>query len=93
MAGTNNKTINSPIPDDITVTLGRIYALLATCVSKSEKGLNCAIKRLENDDNIGQEQLLALQAKIQSWGNLTTTCTGLLRAVGDALKSTSQNVR
>jgi hypothetical protein len=76
-----------------TVTLGRIYKLLASCVVSSEKNLNSAIKRLESEDDIGQEQLLALQAKIQSWGNLTSTATGLLRAVGDALKSTTQNIR
>jgi hypothetical protein len=78
---------------DATVTLGRIYALLASCVASCEKNLQSAIKKLESEDDIGQEQLLALQAKVQSWGNLTSTCTGLLRAVGDALKSTSQNVR
>ncbi|MDR0742041.1 MAG: hypothetical protein LBE98_01085 [Puniceicoccales bacterium] len=93
MAGNSNKSIISPEPDSITVTLGRIYALLASCVAVSEAGLNCAIQKLENDDNIGQEQMLALQAKIQSWGNLSTTCTGLLRGVGDALKGTAQNVR
>ncbi|MDR1891283.1 MAG: hypothetical protein LBQ23_03900 [Puniceicoccales bacterium] len=78
---------------DTTVTLSRIYHLLASCVSRCETNLNSTIKRLENEDDIGQEQLLALQSKIQSWGNLTSTCTGLLRAVGDALKATSQNVR
>ncbi|MDR2778860.1 MAG: hypothetical protein LBB16_01050 [Puniceicoccales bacterium] len=80
-------------PGTMTVTLGRIYKLLASCVSKCEANLNSAIRKLESEDDIGQEQLLALQSKIQSWGNLTSTCTGLLRAVGDALKSTSQNVR
>ena len=75
------------------VTLGRIYALLASCVAACEKNLNSAIKKLEEEDDIGQEQLLALQAKIQSWGNLTSTATGLLRAVGDSLKSTTQNIR
>ncbi|MDR1233181.1 MAG: hypothetical protein LBJ75_02900 [Puniceicoccales bacterium] len=80
-------------PDETTATLARIYALLASCVRTSETGLNSAIKQLENSENIGQEQMLALQAKIQAWGNLTTTCTGLLRAVGDAMKSTAQNVR
>jgi hypothetical protein len=80
-------------PDETTATLTKIYALLASCVRKAEAGLNSAIKQLENSENIGQEQMLALQAKIQAWGNLVTTCTGLLRAVGDALKATAQNVR
>ena len=79
--------------DAASVTLGRIYKLLASCVAKCEENLNSAIKKLESEDDIGQEQLLALQAKIQSWGNLTSTATGLLRAVGDSLKSTTQNIR
>ncbi|MDR2603160.1 MAG: hypothetical protein LBC11_01175 [Puniceicoccales bacterium] len=85
--------IHSPAPDNVTVTLSRIYALLASCIATYEGELNSAIHRLESEDDIGQEQMLALQAKIQAWGNLTSTCTGLLRAVGDAIKTTSQNVR
>ncbi|MDR1457822.1 MAG: hypothetical protein LBI47_03180 [Puniceicoccales bacterium] len=75
------------------MTLSRIYNLLASCIATYETALNCAITKLESEDDIGQEQMLALQAKIQAWGNLTSTCTGLLRAVGDAIKTTSQNVR
>lgn len=89
----NSYTIKSTATDKDSITLGRIYALLASCVATCEKNLNSAIKRLEQEDDIGQEQLLALQAKIQSWGNLTSTATGLLRAVGDSLKSTTQNIR
>ncbi|MDR2737747.1 MAG: hypothetical protein LBB18_02280 [Puniceicoccales bacterium] len=83
----------SKVPDEATITLGRIYALLVSCVRTCETKLNSAILRLEGKDDIGQEQLLALQAKIQAWGNLTSTATGLLRAVGDSLKSTTQNIR
>ncbi|MDR1401758.1 MAG: hypothetical protein LBI81_02260 [Puniceicoccales bacterium] len=87
-----NAVVSGDVTDE-TVTLGRIYKLLATCVSSCEKGLKTTISKLEGEDDIGQQQMLALQAKIQSWGNLTTTCTGLLRSVGDALKATSQNIR
>ncbi|MDR2432925.1 MAG: hypothetical protein LBD34_04205 [Puniceicoccales bacterium] len=83
----------SPDTTPTTVTLQRIYNLLASCVATYENELDSAIRKLENEDDIGQEQMLALQAKIQAWGNLTSTCTGLLRAVGDAIKTTSQNVR
>jgi predicted component of type VI protein secretion system len=85
--------IESPNVNATTVTLSRIYNLLASCIATYESELNSAILRLESEDDIGQEQMLALQAKIQAWGNLTSTCTGLLRAVGDAIKTTSQNVR
>ncbi|MDR1433004.1 MAG: hypothetical protein LBI61_01520 [Puniceicoccales bacterium] len=75
------------------VSLYDFYALLASFVGKCEIGLNSTIKRLQSADNIGQAELLALQSKIQSWGNLCSSATGLLRSVGDALKATSQNVR
>ncbi len=87
-----NAVISNPT-DGESVTLGRIYALLASCVASCEENLQSAINKLEKEDDIGQEQLLALQAKIQSWGNLTSTATGLLRSVGDSLKSTTQNIR
>jgi hypothetical protein len=40
-----------------------------------------------------QEQMLAIQSKIQAWTNILSICTGILRAVGDALKATAQNIR
>lgn len=73
--------------------LGRIYQFLASCVAKSENKLNSIMKSLEKKDDVAQADLLALQAKIQSWGNLTSTATGILRAIGDSLKSTTQNIR
>ncbi|MDR1413466.1 MAG: hypothetical protein LBI56_00810 [Puniceicoccales bacterium] len=93
MAVDTTNAINTGGSETSSITLGKIYALLASCVSSCEKGLKSAITKLEKEDDIGQQQMLALQAKIQSWGNLSTACTGALRAVGDALKSTTQNIR
>jgi hypothetical protein len=90
---TQKEIASSKVDAGQSITMGRIWGLLASAVSKCEKKLNSAITKLEEQDDIGQEQLLALQAKIQSWGNLTSTATGLLRAVGDSLKSTTQNIR
>ena len=78
---------------DSAMQLGRIYAFLASCVANSEYKLNSIMKSLEKKDDVAQADLLALQAKIQSWGNLTSTATGILRAIGDSLKSTTQNIR
>ena len=75
------------------VSLYDFYTLLASFVAKCERGLSSAIHKLQARDDIGQSELLVLQSKIQSWGNMCSTATGLLRAVGDALKATSQNVR
>jgi hypothetical protein len=79
--------------DNNAMQLGRIYAFLASCVANSENKLNSIMKSLEKKDDVAQADLLALQAKIQSWGNLTSTATGILRAIGDSLKSTTQNIR
>ena len=79
--------------DNSAMQLGRIYAFLASCVANSENKLNSIMKSLEKKDDVAQADLLALQAKIQSWGNLTSTATGILRAIGDSLKSTTQNIR
>ena len=79
--------------DNNAMQLGRIYAFRASCVANSENKLNSIMKSLEKKDDVAQADLLALQAKIQSWGNLTSTATGILRAIGDSLKSTTQNIR
>ena len=79
--------------DSSAMQLGRIYKFLASCVANSEHKLNSIMKSLEKKDDVAQADLLALQAKIQSWGNLTSTATGILRAIGDSLKSTTQNIR
>lgn len=75
------------------LTLEKIYELLAKCVADNETSLDSAINKLEKEGDIGQAELLAIQSKIQSWGNLGATATGLLRAIGDSLKATTQNIR
>jgi hypothetical protein len=77
-----------------TVSIEKIYELLTKAVGNSEKNLSSIIAKLEsNSGDISQEQLLALQARVQSWGNIGSAASGLLRAIGDALKATTQNIR
>jgi hypothetical protein len=75
------------------LSLAKFYSVLASFIGKCESALNSSIAELEESSDVGQKELLALQSKIQTWGNLTSTATGLLRAVGDSLKSTTQNIR
>ena len=74
-------------------TLAKVYEFLQEAVGKAEKNLDDTVGTLKSSADIGQQQLLALQSQIQAWSTFCSTATGLLRAVGDALKSTSQNVR
>lgn len=74
-------------------TLAKVYDFLQKAVGEAEKKLDATITTLESSADLSQQQLLALQSQIQAWSTFCSTATGLLRAVGDALKSTSQNVR
>ena len=78
---------------ETTATLARVYDFLQNAVGKAEEKLNKTINTLNSSADLSQQQLLALQSQIQAWSTFCSTATGLLRAVGDALKSTSQNVR
>jgi hypothetical protein len=77
------------------LTLERVYSILMKVVASAEANTNEKITKFENGDGseIGQADLLALQSRIQSWTNVVSTASGTLRAIGDALKATAQNVR
>jgi hypothetical protein len=76
------------------VTIGRIWELLSGVVHDSEKNLSSLIAKLESSrGDIGQEQLLALQTKTQSWGNIISLASTLLRAIGDLIRGTVQNIK
>lgn len=92
-SGSSPKDIEYKGHAETTATLARVYEFLQKAVGEAEKKLDATIKTLESSADIGQQQLLALQSQIQAWSTFCSTATGLLRAVGDALKSTSQNVR
>ena len=92
-SGSSPKDIEYKGHAETTATLARVYEFLQNAVGEAEKKLDATIKTLESSADIGQQQLLALQSQIQAWSTFCSTATGLLRAVGDALKSTSQNVR
>ena len=75
--------------------LDKLNAKFDRLIDMMRKGSAPAVPTPTKNDgvDVAQADLLALQAKIQSWGNLTSTATGILRAIGDSLKSTTQNIR
>jgi hypothetical protein len=81
------------VPNDSQFTLEKLYVMLASYIETSEADLNSTLTKLQQTQNVGQSELLAIQAKVQAWGTLCSSVTGSLRAAGDAFKATSQNIR
>jgi len=44
-------------------------------------------------NEIDQGTLIPMQAKVQTWSTIVSGVTGIVRAIGDGLKSTAQNIR
>jgi hypothetical protein len=72
-----------------------LYQALSKYISDYEGELRNSIQGLsgKSSKDIDQGVLLNIQAKVQTWGTIVSTSTGVLRAVGDGLKSTTQNIR
>ncbi|MDR1173347.1 MAG: hypothetical protein LBK24_00970 [Puniceicoccales bacterium] len=75
------------------ISLEGLYTFGSETVRRSEQNLNKALERLESGENISQQELIALQTKMSAWTNICNVVSGMLRAVGDALKATAQNIR
>jgi hypothetical protein len=75
-------------------TLEKLFAKLAAVVSTQESELNTAIDSLASSGgSIDQGALLKVQGMVQSWGVTSGLATGTLRAAGDTLTKTTQNIR
>jgi hypothetical protein len=75
-------------------TLENLFIKLATVVNNQEKDLNKQIENLaDGTGSIDQGALLKVQGMVQSWGVTSGLATGTLRAAGDALTKTTQNIR
>jgi hypothetical protein len=75
-------------------TMEELFRLLGEVVSNQEEDLNKEISRLaETGGNIDQGALLKVQGMVQTWGVTSGLATGTLRAAGDALTKTTQNIR
>ncbi|MDR2576587.1 MAG: hypothetical protein LBC42_00870 [Puniceicoccales bacterium] len=75
-------------------TLDALYRLLGSVVSNQESSLNAAIDELATAaSSVDQGSLLKIQGMTQTWGVTSGLATGTLRAAGDALTKTTQNIR
>ncbi|MDR2432675.1 MAG: hypothetical protein LBD34_02895 [Puniceicoccales bacterium] len=76
------------------VSLEKIHTSLAVLQSQLEQKMNGAVEKLQAEGGeIDQAKLLALQTQISGWSNLSNLISGILRAVADAIKATTQNIR
>jgi hypothetical protein len=91
MAGTTNEIYGGA---GAVGTLEKLFAKLAEVVSRQESDLNSAIDGLASSGgSIDQGALLKVQGMVQSWGVTSGLATGTLRAAGDTLTKTTQNIR
>lgn len=76
-------------------SLEKLYEKLGKYIENYEKDLNESIEKMggEGTKDIDQSTLLRMQARVQTWGTIVTAATGTVRAIGDGLKSTAQNIR
>jgi hypothetical protein len=75
-------------------SLDKLYTLLGGVVSNQETELNSCIESLAGaGQSIDQGALLKVQGMVQTWGVTSGLATGTLRAAGDALTKTTQNIR
>lgn len=78
-----------------TVSIENLYVALASYIAQYEEELKSSIAGMSGKkaDEVDQGTLLNIQAKVQTWGVIVSTSTGIVRAIGDGLKSTTQNIR
>jgi hypothetical protein len=77
------------------ISIQDLYSVLASYISNYEEELKSSIEGMagRTADQVDQSTLLNIQGKVQTWGVITSTATGIVRAIGDGLKSTTQNIR
>jgi hypothetical protein len=77
------------------VSIQNLYTALANYIASYEALLKSSIAGMTgaNADQVDQGSLLNIQAKVQTWGTIVSTATGIVRAIGDGLKGTTQNIR
>jgi tetratricopeptide (TPR) repeat protein len=78
------------------MSMADLYEILAGYISDHINKIDPEAKNLlatGGDTVIDQGTLLAIQGRVQSWGTIVSTTTGIIRAIGDGLKNVTQNIR
>ena len=66
---------------------------LVTKALIKEKRLRQDIERSSQEQSFDQRQIYSMQLKVQECQNIIGTATQLIRMIGDAYRSTAQNIR
>ncbi|MDR2737601.1 MAG: hypothetical protein LBB18_01520 [Puniceicoccales bacterium] len=89
--GTDDRTT---IQEDVNLTLNKIYESMKEPIARKETELNAALEEIrKKGKDVSNAELLAMQAQVSAWTNLVGIVTGVLRAIGDAMRATTQNIR
>ncbi|MDR1255853.1 MAG: EscF/YscF/HrpA family type III secretion system needle major subunit [Puniceicoccales bacterium] len=77
------------------ISIDCLHEFLAKFVTDYEEKLQSSISKVAGKDQkeVTQGALLEIQAKVQTWSTITSTASGIVRAVGDGLKAMVQNIR
>jgi hypothetical protein len=83
------------LAEETTFSMWNIADYGVTNLKAFESSMRESINAIKGQDakTIDQGTLLELQMNVQNWSMLTTLMTGLLRAIGDGMKSVAQNIR
>jgi hypothetical protein len=77
------------------VSIELLNELLSRYISDYEKDLQSSISEMtgKKSNEIDQGTLMGMQARVQTWSIIVSAATGTVRAVGDGLRATVQNIR
>jgi len=77
------------------ISIETLCSALASYISSYESSLESSTTGITGATagQVDQGTLLNIQAKVQTWGTIVSTAMGIVRAVGDGLKGTAQNLR
>ena len=72
------------------LSLETLFVLLEQALDKKEKNVREQLDKLDGAAEkveLNQTQLLAIQTRLNEWNNISGLATGIMHAVGDALKA------
>jgi hypothetical protein len=92
---------------DSGLLLSELYEIMVGVIRDKESDLNSRIRDIKakksasvesgetegKSSEVAQADILDLQSRVSSWSTIIGIATGILRAVADAMRATTQNIR
>lgn len=75
------------------MNINDVFARMGQATQAAETELNDQIDRVKQGNNSNPADLVALQQKMQQWTMATNLQSNTLKALGEAMKSVTQNIR